>query len=168
MFYSATEKGFYTAEIHGENIPSDAVEITDREYQDIMTGQTEGKIITPNASTGKPELADVIPAGYKKSGDSLILDVTGQFQTVKKIMIDAIQKILDAKAQEWGYDNIISVCTYANSTIEEFKTEGTAFLLWRDQCWATGATLLAQYEAGKMEPVTTVEEFIALMPALKL
>lgn len=37
--YSPTTKGFYTPEVHGENIPADAVEITDAEYSALLDGQ---------------------------------------------------------------------------------------------------------------------------------
>ena len=57
MFYSKTTGGFYTREIHGDNIPHDAVEITIEEHAALMQGQSEGKIISGDAD-GYPVLAD--------------------------------------------------------------------------------------------------------------
>ena len=57
MFYSATTGGFYTAEIHGDNIPSDAVEITAEEHQALIDGQSNGKRIVADLD-GRPVLAD--------------------------------------------------------------------------------------------------------------
>ena len=57
MFYSKTTGGFYTREIHGDNIPADAVEITVEKYQALLEGQSQGKIIAADAN-GYPILVD--------------------------------------------------------------------------------------------------------------
>ncbi len=57
MFYSAQIGGFYTKEIHGDAIPSDAVEITPEEHAVLMDGQAKGKRIVPNKN-GYPVLVD--------------------------------------------------------------------------------------------------------------
>lgn len=53
--YSATTGGFYDPEIHGKNMPSDAVDITESEYSGAMLGQADGHAIRANTQ-GKPEL----------------------------------------------------------------------------------------------------------------
>ena len=50
MFYSMQTGGFYAREIHGNNIPADAVEITSAEYADLLTAKSNGKLITADAS----------------------------------------------------------------------------------------------------------------------
>lgn len=55
MFYSASTGGFYSREIHGDNIPGDAVAITDEEHTALLAGQALGQIIVP-AADGRPEL----------------------------------------------------------------------------------------------------------------
>lgn len=55
MFYSKSTGGFYSRDIHGDNIPSDAVEITKNEHAALLAGQAEGKIIAADAS-GSPVL----------------------------------------------------------------------------------------------------------------
>lgn len=60
MFYAKSTGGFYDPDIHGEQIPKDAVEITDQEYTALIEGQSSGKIIIADES-GKPILADVPP-----------------------------------------------------------------------------------------------------------
>jgi len=57
MFYSKTTGGFYAREIHGDNIPTDAVEITDAEHASLIAGQSQGKRIVAG-SNGFPVLAD--------------------------------------------------------------------------------------------------------------
>lgn len=61
MFYSKTARGFYTPEIHGENMPSDAVEITDEQYEALFEGQANGKEIQ-GGEDGYPVLVDPEPA----------------------------------------------------------------------------------------------------------
>lgn len=60
MKYSATTNGFYLPEIHGNNIPFDAVEITEAEYLTLLAGQSQGKRIVAGVR-GLPVLADQPP-----------------------------------------------------------------------------------------------------------
>jgi hypothetical protein len=60
MFYSKSTTGFYLPEIHGDNIPSDAVEITTEEHTALLEGQSQGKRIVAGED-GHPELADPPP-----------------------------------------------------------------------------------------------------------
>lgn len=57
MFYSKTTGGFYDREIHGDNIPSDAVEITIEQHAALLEGQANGKRIVADED-GFPVLAD--------------------------------------------------------------------------------------------------------------
>lgn len=57
MFYSKTTGGFYATEIHGDNIPSDSVEITAELHAALLEGQAAGKRIVPDEN-GYPILAD--------------------------------------------------------------------------------------------------------------
>lgn len=60
MFYAKSTGGFYTREIHGGNIPADAVEISNDEHAELMAGQSSGQIITADAD-GNPILQDPPP-----------------------------------------------------------------------------------------------------------
>lgn len=57
MFYSKQTGGFYSREIHGDNIPSDAVEVSAEDYLFLIEGQSSGKIILPDEN-GFPQLVD--------------------------------------------------------------------------------------------------------------
>lgn len=57
MYYAKSTNGFYTREIHGDNIPSDAVEITEARHAELLEGQSNGKIITTDEQ-GYPILVD--------------------------------------------------------------------------------------------------------------
>lgn len=58
MFYSKSTGGFYDLAIHGENIPTDAVEITNEEHAALMQGQSNGLAIGADEN-GHPVL--IIP-----------------------------------------------------------------------------------------------------------
>lgn len=54
MFYSASESGFFSPEIH-DVLPEDAVPISCKEYMSLMQGQSQGKVIVSDKS-GHPVL----------------------------------------------------------------------------------------------------------------
>ena len=78
---------------------------------------------------------------------------------------DAIQLMLDTKAQERLYDNILSACTYANSTDPKFKGEGQACIAWRDAVWAQSYVLMEQVKSGQM-PAPAIPDLLAMLPKL--
>ncbi len=81
----------------------------------------------------------------------------------KKELIDAIQTHLDSTAQQHGYDNIVSACSYA-AIDNLFQAEGTAFIQWRSACWEAGFQILADVE-NSIRPIPSVSELIQEMPA---
>lgn len=60
MFYSKSTGGFYDTEIHGNAIPPDAVEITSEDHAALLSGQSDGKVITADVN-GFPVLTDPPP-----------------------------------------------------------------------------------------------------------
>ncbi len=54
VYYSGLKRGFYHSQLH-DDMPPDAVLITDDEYTQLLDGQATGKIIAPD-SAGKPVL----------------------------------------------------------------------------------------------------------------
>jgi hypothetical protein len=59
-FFSAQTGGFYDLGIHGNNMPADAVEITDTLHTELLYGQSNGKVIAPDKD-GMPILQDPPP-----------------------------------------------------------------------------------------------------------
>lgn len=76
-----------------------------------------------------------------------------------------IQIRLDEIAAERGYDSILSLCSYATSTVERFRLEGQAGVVLRDQCWQLGYSVLAEVEQG-LRAMPTDEEALTMMPAM--
>jgi hypothetical protein len=80
--------------------------------------------------------------------------------------VTAVQAMLDEKAQERRYDNILSACTYATSTQPRFQAEGQACVAWRDAVWSKCYQLMADVDAGVL-PQPTIEELIAMLPTME-
>lgn len=142
MFYSKTTNGFYDPAIN-DIIPDDAVEISLENWQDLIEGQSSGKIIKAD-DKGYPYLEDP-PAPTKD-------------QTVS-ILSSAIQQSLNTSATTWGYDNIVSGCSYANSTNAQYAADAAALIQWRDSVWEWAN---AAFET--VAPGTTPNEFLHNMP----
>lgn len=65
MFYSRSTRGFYSRDIHGFDIPQDAVEISYEHYTALLSGQSAGQIIECNES-GLPYLVERPPLSVEQ------------------------------------------------------------------------------------------------------
>jgi hypothetical protein len=63
-------------------------------------------------------------------------------------IVQATQQRLDAFARTRNYDGILSLCTYATSTVPKFQVEGQYGVTARDATWAKLYEILAEIEAG--------------------
>jgi len=86
-------------------------------------------------------------------------------EQVQQQLTDAVQAYLDNKAQERGYDGILSLATYANSTNLQFSAEGLAGVQWRDDTWAACYVILDEVMVGK-RTIQAADELIAELPVL--
>lgn len=84
---------------------------------------------------------------------------------IQKQLTDAVQRVLDSKAQELLYDNCLSVCSYIDTGVPKFDAEGKAFRSWRSAVWAKGYEILAQVQSGQ-RAIPTEAELIAELPQL--
>ena len=50
MFYSSKTGGFYSRDIHGDQMPHDAAEVSEHDYQALLSGQCAGDKIVANAA----------------------------------------------------------------------------------------------------------------------
>ena len=151
MFYSKSTGGFYTREIHGDNIPTDAVEITEAEYVALLEGQSQGKRIVADEN-GRPILQDPPPPTVEQ--------IIAQFTA-------AVQKRLDEFARTRGYDNILSAASYATSTNPKFAAEGQYAVAARDATWAKCYEILAEVQAGTRPMPSSFADIEPLLPVLE-
>jgi hypothetical protein len=149
MFYSKSTGGFYTREIHGAAIPTDAVEITTEEHAALLEGQSQGKIIAADEN-GRPVLIDPPPP----TAEQIVAQYTA-----------GVQRHLDDFARTRNYDGILSAATYATSQVPKFKAEGQYAVEARDATWAKCYEILAAVEAGS-RPMLTLDELLAELPVL--
>ena len=106
--------------------------------------------------------------GPLPEGASLVAPEMSKEQKEAQIQVqltNAVQYVLDAKAQELFYDNCLSVCSYIDTGVPKFDAEGKAFRAWRSQVWAKGYEILAQVQAGE-RGIPTEAELIAELPVL--
>lgn len=103
MFYSAKTNGFYDEKIG--SVPDEAVEISDARYQELMQGQTEGKMIVAS-DRGEPTLVD-FPAPTAEQAQAIrnkkaksYLNETDWY-VVRKMEtgVEIPQQVLDARAE---------------------------------------------------------------------
>ena len=83
----------------------------------------------------------------------------------QKQLTDAVQRVLDNKAQELNYDDCLSVCSYIDTGVAKFDAEGKAFRAWRSAVWAKGYEILAKVQAGERD-IPTEAELLAELPEL--
>ena len=86
-------------------------------------------------------------------------------ERIQNELTDAVQNVLDSKAQELNYDNCLSVCSYIDTGVARFDAEGKAFRAWRSAVWAKGYEILAQVQAGQ-RGIPTESELLAELPEL--
>ena len=77
----------------------------------------------------------------------------------------AVQKAMDDWAKTRNYDGILSLCSYATSTIEKFRTEGQRGVEVRDKCWAASYQDLDDVNNNR-RPVITPAELVAELEPL--
>lgn len=152
LFFSASTRGFYSTDIHGDAIPEDAVEITSEQHSLLLAGQATGKMIAADEQ-GRPVLQER-PAPT----DEQVIDM---FRS-------SIQAHLDSAAVAAGYDDIRTAVTYAEEpAVAKFQAEGRAFRAWRSLVWDYAYAQLDAAMAGERER-PTIEEFLGELPQLVL
>jgi len=86
-------------------------------------------------------------------------------EELQNMFTGAIQEHLDAFAQTRNYDGILSVTTYATSSVPKFRAEGQYAVEARDATWAKGYEILAEVMSGQ-RPMPSLEEVLDELPPL--
>lgn len=122
-YFSKARNGFFTSDVHGDNIPEDAVKVTEQEWQELVDGQSSGKIIAVG-DDNRPRVSDPLPLtteelaeqARKKRGELLSeMDVVisnplrwGAFSPEKQQQYGIYRQELLAVPQQAGFpDNIV-------------------------------------------------------------
>lgn len=78
-------------------------------------------------------------------------------------MAGIVQLHLDDTARAYGYDNVISACSYA-SCPNTYQAEGQAFIQWRAACWGKCYQVMYDVQSGARATPTSAELLIELPP----
>ena len=112
MFFSASTGGFYTREIHGDNIPDDAVEITAEEHQALLEGQSQGKRIVADEN-GYPVLHDPPPLTLNGAKQVKLAEINAACDAE----IEAIKATYpDTEVMSWDKQEMEARALLANAT----------------------------------------------------
>jgi len=145
--YSPSTGGFYHADIH-DVMPDDVVDVTDEEHSALMLEQEQGKRIT--FSNGAVVAVDPPPPTDAE---------------IQAGLVSAVQQHLDDVARTRNYDGILSLCTYATSSVEQFAAEGQAGIAWRDAVWEYCYQVLDDVQAGHRN-IPTSQNLILELPTI--
>lgn len=85
--------------------------------------------------------SEILPNRARWVNDAWVEDMSREQAAaqaqLQRQAVQAIQLLLDAQAQAWGYDNIFTACTYADEpAVPQFQAEGQALRAWRSATWA--------------------------------
>ena len=105
MFYSKTTNGFYTREIHGDNLPDDSVEITQDYYEELLSGQCKGQCIVAN-DQGHPVLQQPLFTQYVPNKVSMR---QARLALLNQSLLDQVNSTIKSpEAQiEWEYSTTV-------------------------------------------------------------
>lgn len=88
-------------------------------------------------------------------------------RAVQNDIVTNTQKRLDDFARTRNYDNILSACTYATSTVPKFAAEGQYCVNARDSTWATLYQVMAEVQAGTRPMPSGYADIEPLLPVLE-
>ena len=134
--------GFYWSEIHGDNIPPDAIPITDEEWLECLAYPGLRQWVDGTLSVCNPPAPTV--DDYRA----------------------AIQVMIDGVARARRYDSGNSLASYAASTNPQWRAEAQAFIAWRDSVWAFAYAELDHVQSGQREPPSVAQFLTEITPIL--
>lgn len=86
-----------------------------------------------------------------------------QQQTIDGI-VAAVQEILDTFAKARNYDGILSLCTYASSTVPKFQSEGKLGVEARDNLWTRLYEIFDEVKTGARPMPAGITDIVADLP----
>lgn len=86
-------------------------------------------------------------------------------EQIRAELTQAVQDHLDATARAHGYDSMLSLCTYATSSVPRFHDEGQAGVYWRDSVWTYCFGQLQAVLSGQRS-APTAQKLISELPSI--
>jgi hypothetical protein len=127
-----------------------------------ITGATLDRLLE-NYINNAIEASSPPIASNEEDIQALVTSISLTPKEIEKQLSLAVQRYLNNTAIQYGYNNIISACTYTNSSNLIFSAESQAFVLWRDAVWTFCYSYLSDVSAGT-KSIPTESEIISLLP----
>lgn len=108
---------------------------------------------------------DYSPNLWIENGIVSFIENKNNIQELIKLFTESVQRYLDAKAKNNGYDNIISACSYAGAP-NPFQTESIQFITWRGNVWAYCYQELDKVQNGE-RPIPELQDFLNELPSFE-
>lgn len=109
----------------------------------------------------------VVHTAAEQEAAAIAADKATKAKALQDSIVAATQTRLDDFARTHNYDGILSLCTYATSTVLKFKTEGQYGVDARDTTWARLYEIMAEVEAGTRPVPTGFADIEPELPALE-
>lgn len=93
-------------------------------------------------------------------------EATAAAKSLQDVVISQVQQRLDDFARTRFYDNMLSACTYATSSVPRLKTEGQYCVDARDATWELLFGILNDVVAGTREMPRSFADIENELPAL--
>ena len=97
---------------------------------------------------------------------AIAADKAQKAEALTSSIVAATQLRLDQWAKTRNYDGILSLCTYATSTVSKFATEGQAGVNARDETWEKLYQILDDVKQGLRPAPSGYDEIEPELPAL--
>lgn len=93
-------------------------------------------------------------------------ELAAKRDALKASVVSATQARLDAFARTRGYDGILSACTYATSSVDQFRVEGSYCVASRDATWGKLHEIMSEVESGTRPFPSGFMDIEAALPVL--
>ena len=137
------------------------------DYNAVTHWAQEGAPVLTNKGTWAQTWTTVKRYALQADEDAAVAaDTALKVQTLQASIVTATQLRLDSFAQTRNYDNILSACTYASSSVPRFQAEGQTCVNQRDATWAKLYEIMAEVQAGTRPMPTGYTDIESELPVL--
>jgi hypothetical protein len=147
-----------------KNIP-DIILVDFNVYPLTETSQPE-VVYTQKVEEGTPVLVNGVWTQVWNVVDKTPEEIASYLEQLQQEIASQTQNRLNIFARTRDYDGILSLCTYATSTVPKFAAEGQYGVDARDATWTTLYNILAEVEAGTRPVPSGFEDIESELPIL--
>lgn len=85
---------------------------------------------------------------------------------LKSSLAASVENYLNSKVLERDYKSVIHACSYAESTVPQYKAEALSVVAWRDSVWIKAYSIQEEVLNGQRD-VPSENELLAELPSLE-